>query len=84
MDNVDSIQTESKRDLEPKMIRLRSEPIYLYKTEERNAAPHFQRLRSEPINLNNFEQNYTEQKNDSKHTIRPPLKRNNYLSRDSH
>ena len=85
MDNVDSTHTEIERDLEPKMIRLRSEPIDLYKTKERNAAPHMKRLCSEPTNLNHFEEN-TEQKNrnDSKHSIRPPLQTNNYLSRDSH
>ena len=86
MNNVDSTQTKNKRDLEPKMIRLRSEPIDLYKTEERNVAPHMKRPCSEPTNLNDFEQKFIEQKNRnySTHTIRPTFKTNNYVLHNSH
>lgn len=78
MDNS-SIQTVDTRDAEPKMIRLRSEPIDLYKKEDGNPTPYMKRLKSEPTDLNNCQRIHEELKSNSKHIIRPPVQTNNFL-----
>lgn len=75
-----SIQTVDTRDAEPKMIRLRSEPIDLYKKEYGNPTPYMKRLKSEPTDLNNCQRIHEElRESSSKRIIRPPVQTNNFL-----
>lgn len=83
MDNIE-LNRDNKRDSEPSMKRLCSEPIELYKIEFRHVAPHMRRLSSEPMNLDKYEhQNSTDRENESNITRLPSEKKIHNLSRSS-
>ena len=68
-----------RRDLEPNMRRLCSEPNDLYQKEYRNVAPQMKRPTSEPKQLNNFAENFVHIEKGGQSMLRLQPQKNNYV-----